>query len=201
MTTALFGPLMIQFNEDVLAPRAWTYAQSRWAAELADSAPSGRILELYCGAGHVGLAAATLSDRDVLQIDVDEAACRCAVRNATASGVMVDVRHEAIDASLDLGHDFPLVIAEPPYLPDELDRYSDPPCALDGDDGLEQIRACLAAGARHLMPGAPLLLQTHGLAHVAEVEREIGDLESSLMLEEVRAFGPDKSVALLRAGT
>ena len=51
-----FGPVDIRHDDEVLEPRPWTIAQAEWASEL----PAGPMLELGCGAGHIGLAAAAL---------------------------------------------------------------------------------------------------------------------------------------------
>ncbi len=48
---ARFGGLDIHWDRRVLQPRAWTEAQSRWAAVVAAQCPDGPILELFCGAG------------------------------------------------------------------------------------------------------------------------------------------------------
>ena len=52
-----FGPITVEADASVLTPRPWTLVQSAWAAELSPGAPAGPILELCCGAGHIGLAA------------------------------------------------------------------------------------------------------------------------------------------------
>src|SRR6478609_465026 len=49
---AELGGLMFAFDERVLAPRAWTQAQSAWARDLLDDLPSGPALELCSGLGH-----------------------------------------------------------------------------------------------------------------------------------------------------
>ena len=64
-----FGGLRIEYDARVLAPRAWTAAQSRWAAELIRTAPPGPVLELCAGAGHIGLLAVTLAPRPLVCVD------------------------------------------------------------------------------------------------------------------------------------
>jgi hypothetical protein len=41
--SAAFGPIVIEFDELVLEPRAWTFEQSAWLAELAATAAPGPI--------------------------------------------------------------------------------------------------------------------------------------------------------------
>ena len=79
-----FGPVDIAYDRTVLEPRPWTLAHSEWAAELADG---GAMLEVGCGAGHIGLAAAVLSGCRLVQVDRDPSACRWAGRNAAANGL------------------------------------------------------------------------------------------------------------------
>src|SRR5213078_2899209 len=95
-----FGPLTVAFDGSVLRPRPWTVAQGEWAAELALSpaaraaptAPPGSLLELCCGAGQIGLVAAVLSGRPLVQVDASETACRFARMNADAAGPDVAAR-------------------------------------------------------------------------------------------------------------
>ena len=88
----VFGPIVVEYDDRVLVPRPWTLAQSAWAAELATGRGTGPILELYCGAGHIGLAAARLSGRSLVQVDDSAHACAWATRNAERLSIDTDVR-------------------------------------------------------------------------------------------------------------
>lgn len=165
--TVRFGPLDVAFDERVLVPRPWTLAQSIWAADLAATAGPGPLLELCCGAGHIGLAAAVAADRAIVQVDADPVAVAYARANAEDAGWAdrTDVRCAPMDEALAAGERFPLMVADPPYLRHaEIDRFPDDPVtAIDGgDDGLALTRTCLAVAARHLLPGAPVVLQVAG---------------------------------------
>ena len=121
---------------------------------LSDGDP-GPILELHCGAGHIGQATAAWSGRTIVQIDDDLAACEWARRNAAANGVDADVRHTAIE-SLPADAAYALVLADPPYVPtDDVHRFDDDPRhAIDGGpDGLDGLRACLPVAAGAVRPG------------------------------------------------
>lgn len=182
--SAPFGPLQIQYDARVLEPRAWTTAQSAWAAELLGSAPAGPVLELCAGAGQIGLLAVLGSDRPLVCVDIDPVACEYARLNARAAGLAetVEVRTGPMDAVLADGERFPVVIADPPWVrSDEVDRYpEDPLRAIDGGaDGLDLARHCVEVARGHLSPGGSLILQlgtarqvdaltTDGL-HVVEV--------------------------------
>jgi 16S rRNA (guanine1207-N2)-methyltransferase len=79
-------------------------------------APGQTLLDLGCGAGLVGIAAAkVLGEENVTMTDVDPAAVRCARENAARNGVG-GVRiaqgdaFEAVDAA-----DFDWILSNPPY--------------------------------------------------------------------------------------
>ena len=193
-----FGPLSIVFDARVLRPRPWTLAQSEWAAELSPDVPSGPILELAAGAGHIGLAAAVLTGRPLVQVDVSEVACAYARTNAREAGrADVDVRCGRFGAVLGPAERFPLVIADPPYVPSaEVAQFAhDPTLAIDGGlDGLVALRECLAAAGAHVTVDGVVLLQTRGEQQARQALGQWGGLS----LVEVRTFGPDRAVALAR---
>jgi methylase of polypeptide subunit release factors len=200
-----FGPIVVAYDGDVLRPRPWTLQQSAWAHELveADEVPAGRILELGCGAGHIGLAAAALTGRPLVQVDVDPHACAMARANAEANGraAGVEVRCGELDAADVLADDetFALVLADPPYVPSgETDALPDDPrLAVDGgDDGLDLARRCLTVAARHLAQGGAVLLQALG---AAQVDALAPDVEGAgLVVVAVREHDDRRAVALLR---
>jgi release factor glutamine methyltransferase len=175
-----FGSLTIEFDERVLEPRPWVLLQSEWARELLEAAPSGRVLELCTGAGHIGLAALAGNDRELVAVDAAPAACEWARRNAQANGLAarVEVRHGRLEDAVRPGESFVLVIADPPWVPRaEVGRFpQDPVLAIDGgSDGLDIARACLDTAARALLPGGSLLLQlgTDEQAQVLADERYV----------------------------
>lgn len=196
-----FGSLEIAFDGRVLEPRPWTLAQARWAQELEPSLPPGKLAELGCGAGHIGLAALQGNARRLVQLDSGTAACDFARRNAAAAGLSerVEVRCGDFDRAFADDEEFALVLADPPYVPtSETWRYpDDPPGAIDGGvDGLEGIRAALDVASAHLAAGGAVLLQVWGeeQAHAAN-----GVAESRrLHVVEVRAHDERRAVALLR---
>lgn len=178
--TLEFGPLRIAYDDRVLEPRPWTFAQSRWAADLLESAPPGPVLELCSGAGQIGLAAALLSGRDVVLVDASEAACEISVRNAADAGLggRVEVRHGPMDTVLREDERFALVLADPPYIPsaDTGTFPEDPLTAIDGGgDGLDLARLCLSVAAAHLDAGHEVLLQLRDLAQAEQLATELRD--------------------------
>lgn len=165
-----FVGLEIRWDRRVLRPRPWTASQSRWATEIAENASPGPILELCCGAGQIGLLAARNSGRDLVQVDRDPVAVEYARRNASASGVRSDVRNRGLDIALTPDELFPVIVADPPWLPTgRVAQYPDDPVtAVDGGaDGFDMILECLAVAMRHLVPGGHLVIQV-GVPQQAE---------------------------------
>jgi release factor glutamine methyltransferase len=194
-----FGGLRIAFDERVLRPRSWTENQSLWAAELLPSLPAGTVLELCSGAGQIGLLAVAGSGRRLVCVDMNPVAAEYIAANAVAAGLRsrVEIRLGRIDDALTPRERFPLIIADPPWVPRaETPRFpEDPLLAIDGgDDGMGVVRDCLAAIESHLGPGGVALLQ---LGPDNQVEAVVEMLaETKLVPGETRDFG--ERGALLR---
>lgn len=159
---ARFGDLDIEWDPRVLQPRAWTAAQSEWAAELSPQCPEGPILELFCGAGQIGLLAAALTGRPLVQADLDPVAAAYARRNAAAAGLTTDVREAAADQALAPDERFGLAVVDPPWV--QTARIGtfpeDPPLAIDGGvDGTDLVVLGLGVALRHLGPGGNAVVQ------------------------------------------
>jgi len=157
-----FEGLTIRYDDRVLAPRDWTAAQSRWAAELIRGAPPGPVLELCAGAGQIGLLAVRLAPRSLVCVEADHAACDFLRANALAAGLRVDVREGPMDRVLDPTERFAVIIADPPWVPRrEVGRFPDDPVtAIDGGpDGLDLVRGCLSVVERHLVRAGSAVLQ------------------------------------------
>jgi methylase of polypeptide subunit release factors len=175
-----FGPLRIAFDDSVLRPRPWTRAQSEWAADLLPVLPEGDVLELCAGVGHIGLlavAGGAGTGRRLVQVDLDPAACAYAVRNAQAAGLPdVEVRCGPMQEVLAADERFPLVVADPPWVPSDRTGLhpEDPLLAIDGGpDGLDVVRTCLAVVGGHLTEGGAAVLQVGDLGQVDAVEAHL----------------------------
>lgn len=148
-----FGDLTIAVDDRILRPRPWTVLQSLWAAELLAEAPQGRVLELFAGAGHIGLMAVSIEPRDLVLVDVDPVACEFARINAEQVGAArVEVRCAKINEALQPDEEFTLMIADPPWVPTARTHQfpDDPLLAIDGGgDGLDLARSSLEVMAAH----------------------------------------------------
>ncbi|GAB3653559.1 hypothetical protein GCM10027596_04130 [Nocardioides korecus] len=193
-----FGGLTIRSDERLLEPRAWTTLQSRWAADLLVDLPPGPVLEVCSGAGQIGLLAVAGSDRRLVCVDVEPVAAAYTLVNAGAAGLAdrVETRTGPMQDVVVEGEEFPLVVADPPWVPRSgTGRFpEDPLLAIDGgEDGLEVARLCVDLIGRHLAPGGVALVQlgTREQAdHLGALARPLG-----LIPGEVRAHA-DRGVVL-----
>jgi methylase of polypeptide subunit release factors len=188
----------VSFDEHVLTPRPWTVAQSRFAACVLERVAPGPLLELHCGAGHIGQAAAVWSQRPIVQVDDSPGACEWARHNAATNGVDADVRQVSVD-TLDVDADsFALVLADPPYVPTaETPRFADDPRhAIDGGtDGLAGVRACLPVAARLARSDGTVLLQVRGPEQARAVRREVEGTD--LSVRATMTLANDRALVLL----
>jgi methylase of polypeptide subunit release factors len=185
-----FEGLRIRYDERVLAPRAWTALQSRWAASLLAGPPDGPVLELGAGAGQIGLAAVRGTGRRLVCIDRDPVAAAYARANAEEAGLAssVEVRQAPMTHAVRPDELFALVIADPPWVTTgDIHRYpEDPVAAIDGgEDGLDVARACVEIAAAHLVPAGALLLQLGATGQVDDLRGYAGD--RGLVCTEVRS--------------
>ncbi|MDO9377647.1 MAG: RsmD family RNA methyltransferase [Nocardioidaceae bacterium] len=200
--TLAFDGLEIAWDERVLEPRPWTVAQPHWLAELAVDAPPGRALELFSGAGHMGLALARATGRPTVLADLNPVACDFIRANAEAAGLVVEVRHAAVGRTVLEGETFALALVDPPWVATaDLTQFpEDPVLAIDGGhDGLALAREAVGVVSRCLAPGGHAVLQMGHPEQVDELWRTIGDAAGDLELVTVRDHRPGGVLAHLRA--
>jgi release factor glutamine methyltransferase len=172
-----FFGLDLEITRDVLIPRPETELLVELALGwLAGDSPA-RVLDLGSGSGAVALAIASQRPRStVVGTDVSAAAIVLARRNAERLAIANATFLES-DWFADVPRDrCALIVANPPYVAEEdphLDRGDlrfEPGSALaSGSDGLDAIRAIIAAAPGYLAPGAPLALE-HGYDQAAAVQ-------------------------------
>ncbi len=177
---AEFCGLRIAVDRGVFVPRRRTEFLVRQACALARlrSGPAGRprgqprtvvVVDLCCGSGAVGAALISALDRvELLGVDIDPAAVRCARRNLALAGGQVyegDL-YEPLPAAVRGRVD--LLLANAPYVPTEAiallpaeARLHEPRPALDGGpDGLDVLRRVTAGAPPWLAPDGHLLVET-----------------------------------------
>jgi methylase of polypeptide subunit release factors len=198
------GDLDIRYDARVLRPRPWTTAQAEWAAELLERAAPGPVLELCTGAGQIGLLAIRDNDRRLVAVDADPVACGFARHNAAEAGLVdrVEVRNAELEDAVDADERFPLIIADPPWVPSDRtgDHPDDPPFAIDGGpDGLALARRCVRLAARHLTADGALLLQLGSRDQAADLQQVLVGDAPALRLTELRQPSPTGVVVCIRS--
>jgi release factor glutamine methyltransferase len=183
-----FDGLRIGYDARVLTPRPWTALQSHWAARLAEELAAGPVLELCSGAGQIGLLAVRDNDRQLLMVDADPVACAWARHNARAAGMAsrVEVRQGPMDVMVLSHEEFPLIVADPPWVQtSHVPTFpEDPVLAIDGgNDGLDLVRATVDVVVAHLRADGAALLQV-GPTQVASVHDLVAEQASGLIVRD-----------------
>jgi release factor glutamine methyltransferase len=131
-----------------------------------------RVLDVGTGTGAIALAIADEHpDAQVTGTDVSEAALALARENTTRTGLEIELHRHDLFGGLP-GHDWDLVVSNPPYVrTEELARLA--PEVVDWEPEIAllargQTEALVREAAVVLRPGGALVLETHddGAAHV-----------------------------------
>jgi len=171
-----FWTLDLQVTPDTLIPRAETELLVELALARLPSDRMLQVADLGTGSGAIALALARERPRArVLATDASPAALAVARDNAAALGI-TNIAFACGDWCAPLNdRRFDLIASNPPYISTDDPHLSrgdlrhEPPAALaSGTDGLDAIRAIVAAAPLHLVAGGWLLLE-HGLAQGAAV--------------------------------
>ena len=177
---APFRTVTLNVGPGVFIPRPETEVMTGWALErIADISASGRVpivVELCAGSGAITKALATEAPQGrYAAVELSEEAWPYLVDNL--AGLRVDLRGgDMAEAFEDLDGTVDLVIANPPYIPenhrgllpaDVVDH--DPGMALfSGPDGLDALRVVVSVAERLLRPGG-LLATEHDDSHADAV--------------------------------
>ena len=184
-----FYGLPLKVNQEVLIPRIDTEVLADMAIDyIRRGGGGGRILDLCCGSGCVGLAlAANLPDIRVVMIDRDPSVLAVSRANVNLNRQPRRVSCADGDAlktpPIFLGK-FDMIVCNPPYIPsgdiESLDRSVkdyEPRMALDGgEDGLMFYRS-VSSKWKILLTGQARLMFECGVGQaeaVAEIMRENG---------------------------
>lgn len=166
-----FYGLTFLVDKNVLIPRADTEPLCEMVIAQAKKKVSPRILDLCCGSGCIGIAAAhTVEDARVAAVDNSEGALRITRENARRLGVQT--RFIAINADVrfrppvNMGQ-FDIIVSNPPYVTRaemrELDKsvyhYEPHEALYGGVDGLDFYRSICSKWGSLLVTGGIILLE------------------------------------------
>ena len=170
---AWFMGLSFEVNRDVLIPRSpiAELLRNRLQPWVEDLQPR-RILDLCCGSGCIGIAAALVfEDAEVVISDISPAALEVARRNVVRHGVGERVTVVQSDLYAGLEGRFDLILTNPPYV-DEDDMASLPA------EYLHEPRLGLASGADGLDCTRRIIEQARG--YLTDEGLLLGEVGNSL---------------------
>ena len=147
-------------GKNVLIPRMDTEAVVIQAMNHVRN--KGKILDLCCGSGIIGISIAKLCEKEgkkikLTSVDISEAAIKLTEKNADINKVKVDILRSDLFENKKI-KEYNMIVANPPYIPSDdiknLDievREHDPLTALDGgEDGLSFYRKIVEESPKHL---------------------------------------------------
>jgi ribosomal protein L3 glutamine methyltransferase len=167
---AWFAGLPFVIDERAIIPRSplAELVQNEFRPWLQPAAGPLRILDLCCGSGCIGIAAAHyIADAQVELADIDAAALQLARENVALHGVTERVRVTQSDLFEALaGRHYDVIVSNPPYVDaDDLaamppEYQHEPALALgSGSDGLDITRRILRDAAAHLTDRGLLVVE------------------------------------------
>ena len=159
-----FFGLPLAVDARVLVPRPDTETLVEWALEVLRDVPAPRVVDLGTGSGAIALALQS-ARADAHVEAVDRSAGALAVASANARRLRLPLTFRQAHW-LEGAGSYDLIVSNPPYVaaadPHLRDLRHEPLSALAaGADGLDDLRAIVAAAPAHLRPGGWLLLE-HG---------------------------------------
>ncbi len=167
-----FFGLMLAVDARVLVPRPDTETLVEWSLQVLADRQAPAVIDLGTGSGAIALAIKHRRvDARVEAVDRSEAAL--AVARANGERLGLDVAWRCGHWLEGAGSGYDLVVSNPPYIragdPHLQALTYEPLTALAaGGDGLQDLRAIVAAAPAHLAPGGWLLLE-HGWDQAAPV--------------------------------
>jgi release factor glutamine methyltransferase len=167
-----FFGLPLQVDARVLVPRPDTETAVEWALEVLRDRTAPLVIDLGTGSGAIALA--IQSARPDAQVEaVDRSAAALEVAGANARRLGLAVRFRQADWLAGAAGPYDLIVSNPPYIA-EADthlaalRHEPREALVAGADGLDDLRAIIAAAPAQLAAGGWLLLE-HGWDQAASV--------------------------------
>ncbi|MGA7051463.1 MAG: peptide chain release factor N(5)-glutamine methyltransferase [Mycobacterium sp.] len=175
--TAAFGPVLLHVGPGVFIPRPETEAILAWATAQ-HLAVRPVIVDVCTGSGALAVALAQHRPAArIIGIDDSLAALEYARRNAEGSAVeFVQADATAPDLLSDLDGQVDLVVANPPYVPDdtvlepEVSQHDPHHAVFGGPDGMALIIAVVAHAGRWLRPGGLFAIEHDDTTSAKTVE-------------------------------
>ena len=175
-----FYGLPLEVTTDTLIPRPDTETLVEVAIEQLKTRSKGRILDLCCGTGCVGLATLKHVSDGITAVlaDLSEPALEVARRNVVHNGLShrtLTYQVDALEEASPLLGKFHMILCNPPYIPTaeimtlDVEVQREPHMALDGgEDGLDFYRAVCRNFAPALNKGGVLAFEV-GLGQFEDV--------------------------------
>jgi release factor glutamine methyltransferase len=166
-----FFGLPLQVDARVLVPRPDTETLVEWSLELLQGRAAPSVIDLGTGSGAIALAIRSARpEAQVEAVDRSAGALQVAAGNAQRLGLHVRFRHASW---LEGAGKYDLIVSNPPYIPATDPhlpslRHEPRQALVAGADGLDDLRAIVAAAPAHLLPNGWLLLE-HGYDQAAAV--------------------------------
>ncbi|MCY4661827.1 MAG: peptide chain release factor N(5)-glutamine methyltransferase [Acidobacteria bacterium] len=212
-----FWGLTFEVGAAVLTPRPESELIVEWSLRLVGARRGAglRVVDVGTGSGCLAVALAReLPAARVVASDVSADAVAVARRNARTNGVAERIRWVVMslldgfrDAAPPAGRGADLIVANLPYVPSAATRVLSPEVrdhepwvALDGGrDGLDPLRALLAAAPGHLAAGGHLVVE-FGAGQEDTVRSLVGSAPRLTLLDVAGDLAGIPRVAAIRAG-
>lgn len=161
--------LVLWHSDQVFVPNTTTAAMFDAASDVKGQS----VLDMGCGIGAIGIAAALSGAEAVTSVDVMPEACELARRNAELNGAAgrLEVRQSHLFEQLN-GARYDLIISDVSGMAEKVARLSPwyPPSIPVADgDGVSLAVEVLANARQHLRPGGKLVFPIVGLSRTPKI--------------------------------
>lgn len=149
---------------------------SQLLAQVAIQECDGKILEVGCGSGYIGICVAKFKKgAKIIAVDINSDAVECAIKNAKENGVKIEVRRSDLFEKV-VEKDFDWILFNPPYLPtSEAERIEGGlNFAFDGgESGLDTVFRFFERAGAHLKKEGKILIVASDAQDLKELEKKM----------------------------